>query len=305
MRSSLTALVALAIVIAAPLRAQERFSFFRASTPANVHRMLTLANLQDDDVVVDLGSGDGLIPRTAARMNPKLRGRGVEIDPALVEASNRLAASEGVADRVRFDHRNAFDADLGDATVVTMGLFPELMYLLRPIILERARPGTRVLTATWALGSWQPDQVSPEDATIQMWIVPARVGGAWRWNLRIGGRQVRYAALVEQRFQVVEGMARAGDRREVLTAMKLRGADVSFGLEITVDGVGLTTHTFTGRVQGNRIQGTVKIEAPDRPEITLPWRADRVAPSESGYFGYTGTALFQPPGAIPFPSTHR
>jgi predicted RNA methylase len=120
MRPSLTALVALALMLVSPLRAQERFSFFQASTPENVRRMLTLAQLQDGDVIVDLGSGNGLIAWTAARMNPKLRGRGVDIDPKLVVESNRLAAEEGVADRVRFHHQNAFDADLKDATVITM-----------------------------------------------------------------------------------------------------------------------------------------------------------------------------------------
>ena len=125
----------LAVLAEAPTRSQERFSFFAASSPESVERMLTLAKLQDDDVVVDLGSGNGLIPLTAARMNRRLRGHGVEINPQLVEESNQRARSEGLADRVRFEHRNAFDVDLRDATVVTMWLFPELMRLLRPIIL--------------------------------------------------------------------------------------------------------------------------------------------------------------------------
>ena len=74
MHTRLTAGLLLAVLTVASLTAQERFSFFRASTPENVRKMLTLANLRDDDVVVDLGSGDGLIPRTAARMNSRLRG---------------------------------------------------------------------------------------------------------------------------------------------------------------------------------------------------------------------------------------
>ena len=76
-------------------------------------------------------------------MNPRLRGRGVDIDAKLVDESNQRAKAEGLGDRVRFEYRNAFDTDLREATVVTMWLFPELMRLLRPIILERARPGTR------------------------------------------------------------------------------------------------------------------------------------------------------------------
>jgi hypothetical protein len=293
MRTRLIRSLFVAALSVVSLSAQERFSFFRASTPESVRKMLTLANLRDDDVVVDLGSGDGLIPRTAARMNSKLRGWGVDIDPELVKQSNQLAATEGVADRVRFYHRNAFDTDLREATVVTMWLFPELMQLLRPIILERARPGTRVLTATWNLGTWQPDDVSREDATVHMWIVPARVAGAWEWDLRIGGRHVAYSVLLEQHFQVVEGVARAGDRREVLKDPTLRGEALTFGLEITIDGAGLTQHAFSGTVQGNRIEGTVRVTPAQGATAIVPWRAHRT--SKPGYFAPTGTALFQKP----------
>jgi hypothetical protein len=273
---------------------QERFSFFQASTPESVERMLTLAELRDDDVVVDLGSGDGLIPLTAARMNPRLRGWGVDIDPKLVEKSNERARQEGVADRVRFEHRNAFDADLRDATVVTMWLFPELMRLLRPVILERARPGTRILTSTWDLGSWRPDKVSnAELSPIYLWIVPARVGGGWNWELTVAGNQIPYSAVIEQQFQAVEGVARAGDRREVLGSPILRGADITFTLEITLDGLGLTRHEFSGKVDGDQIVGTVRVTPGEQETVTVPWRARRT--TQPRYFAPTGTALFQVP----------
>jgi Methyltransferase domain len=266
--------------------AQERFSFFQASTPESVERLLTLAELRDDDVVVDLGSGDGLIPLTAARMNPRLRGWGVDIDQKLVEGSNQRARTEGVADRVRFEHRNAFDVDLRDATVVTMWLFPELMRLLRPVILERARPGTRVLTSTWDLGGWKPDKVSNEGTAIYLWVVPARVAGNWEWELTVAGRKHEYAAVLEQQFQVVEGVARAGDRREVLESTTLRGEDIGFSLKITLDGAGLTQHEFKGKVDGDRMVGTVKVAPADRTAETLPFRARRTAASR--YFAPTG-----------------
>jgi hypothetical protein len=249
--------------------------------------MLTLAELRDDDVVVDLGSGDGLIPLTAARMNPRLRGFGVDIDAKLVERSNERAKTEGVADRVRFEHRNAFDADLRDATVVTMWLFPELMRLLRPVILERARPGTRVLTNTWDLGGWKPDKVSTDESSTYLWIVPARVAGNWEWELTVGGRKFDYAVVLDQQFQVFEGVARAGDRREVLESTTLRGDSIGFSLRITLDGVGLTQHEFKGKVDGDRIEGTVSVAAPDRQAETLPFHARRT--SASRYFAPTGT----------------
>ena len=289
-----------AVLTDVPTRSQERFSFFQASTPESVERLLTLARLRDDDVVVDLGSGNGLIPLTAARMNPRLRGRGVDIDPKLVEESNQRARSEGVADRVRFEHLNAFDVDLRGATVVTMWLFPELMRLLRPVILERAAPGTRVLTSTWDLGTWQADEVDQVDVsgtTIYKWIVPARVAGAWEWDLSVASRRFRYSSFVEQHFQMVEGVARAGDRREVLEGMTLRGADITFALNITLDQLGLTRHEFSGKVENDQIIGTVKVTPADRSPLTLPWRARRS--ERSDYFARTGTAMFQQPGQVP------
>jgi hypothetical protein len=284
----------LAVLTGVQTWSQERFSFFAPSTPESVERMLTLAKLRDDDVVVDLGSGNGLIPLTAARMNPRLRGRGVEINPQLVDESNQRAMSDGVADRVRFEHRNAFDVDLRDATVVTMWLFPELMRLLRPVILERAAPGTRVVTSTWNLGAWEADETDANDGpAIYMWIVPAKVAGSWEWELGVGGRQFRYSAVVEQHFQKAEGVVRAGDRREVLEAMKLRGRDITFALNITLDQLGLTQHEFSGKVEGNQMVGAVRVTPAGQSPQTVPWRARRS--ERSDYFASTGTAMFKQP----------
>jgi hypothetical protein len=288
-----TLVTILAAFTAAPIQAQERFSFFQASTPESVDRMLTMAGLRDDDVVVDLGSGNGLIPLTAGRMNPRLRGWGVDIDAKLVDESNERARSEGLADRIRFEHRNAFDADLREATVVTMWLFPELMRLLRPVILERARPGTRVLTSTWDLGAWKPDKVSEDGAPIYMWIVPARVGGSWEWDLSVSGRRFRYASVMDQQFQMIEGVVRTGDRREILDGMTLRGEDIAFTLNITLDGLGLTRHEFSGKVRDDHIVGTVKVAPLNQPTMTVPWRARRA--ERSYYFAPTGTSMFRQP----------
>jgi Methyltransferase domain len=288
------ALAALIVVIITAAAAQERFSFFLASTPQSVERMLELAQLRDDDVVIDLGSGDGLIPLTAARMNARVRGRGVDIDGELVEKSNARAKSEGLADRVSFTHQNAFDADLREATVVTMWLFPELMQLLRPVILERARPGTRVLTSTWTLGNWKPDAENRADAPpVFMWIVPARVAGGWEWELTVGGRRFQHTALLDQQFQVVEGVARVGARRETLADVTLRGEAIAFSLAITLDDLGLTQHAFSGQVKGGAIEGTVNVTPPDRAAVTIPWRARKS--DGAGYFAPTGTALSKAP----------
>lgn len=269
-------------------QAQERFSPYVPSDQDNVERMLKLAQLRDDDVVVDLGSGDGRIVLTAARMNKKLRGWGVDIDEKLVMESNATARERGVADRVQFFHRNAFDADLREATVIAMWLWPEMKVLLRPMILAQARPGTRVITNLWDIGSWKPDEEDLEPQRVVMWIVPARVAGYWSWELPFGGRQVSYAAIKEQRFQAVEGVVRAGNRRELLHDVKLRGEDISFSLMMTIDGVGFVRHAFRGKVRGDVIVGTVSVSQPPHDKtLELPWRATRT--ETSAYFEPTGT----------------
>ena len=282
-------LVSLALV-AAMAHAQERFSPFVPSDQENVERMLKLAQLKDDDVVVDLGSGDGRIVLTAARMNRKLRGWGVDVDEELVLQSNTAALAQGVADRVQFFHRNAFDADLREATVIAMWLWPELQRLLRPVILARARPGTRVVTNLWDLGSWLPDEEDLEPQRVAMWIVPARAAGYWSWELTFGGQRVNYAAVVEQRFQSVEGVVRAGNRRELLHDMKLRGEDLSFSLMMTIEKLGFVRHEFRGKVRGDAIEGTAIVSLPPHEQtVMLPWRARLGA--TSAYFEPTGTGV--------------
>jgi len=269
-------------------QAQERFSPFVPSDQENVERMLKLAQLRDDAVVVDLGSGDGRIVLTAARMNKKLRGWGVDIDEKLVKESNATARARGVADRVQFFHRNAFDADLREATVIAMWLWPEMQLLLRPLILAQARPGTRIITNLWDLGSWRPDEEDLEPQRVVMWIVPARVAGNWSWELPLAGRRVAYAAIKEQHFQVVEGVVRAGNRRELLQDVKLRGEDISFTLMMTLEDVGFVRHAFRGKVRGDAIVGTASVSLPPHEKtIELPWRATRK--ESSAYFEPTGT----------------
>jgi hypothetical protein len=266
--------------------AQERFSLFVPSAQPSVDRLIKMSNLRDDDFVVDLGSGDGRIVLSAARANAKLRGFGVDIQEHLVRLSNEQAKKEGLADRVQFFHQNVFDADLSKVTVIYMWLFPELMRLLRPKIFAEARPGTRVLTHLFDLGAWRADELDKEGGTSAgLWIVPARVEGYWAWDITVGGKPQRYDTIIEQRFQEVEGITRVGNRRGLFTNMRLRGEELSFLLEMTIDGAGLTRHEFAGRVRGDTITGTCRI-GPEGKAGEQPWKAQRTP--TSGYFRFTG-----------------
>lgn len=148
-------LFALFLSFALPGFAQERFSPFVPSNEVNVERMVKIANLRPGETVMDLGSGDGRIVMAAAQAQSGVCGIGVEIDAELVQKSN--AEAQNLDDRVRFEHRNAFDADLRNADVIFMWLFPELMRLLRTKILAEAKPGARIVAATWDMGNWPVD----------------------------------------------------------------------------------------------------------------------------------------------------
>lgn len=276
---------------AAAASAQERFSLFVPTDQDDVPRMLKLAGVKDGDVVFDLGSGDGRIVLEAAKMFPAARGRGIEIDEKLVLESRQVAAKSGLAPRVQFLHQNAFDANLAEADVIAMWLWPELMRMLRPKILSEARPGTRVVTRIWDLGpAWKPDAVDTNGAQIFLWIVPARVAGYWNWTLDHGRGKHQYAAVLEQSFQNVEGVVRSGSRRGVLDSMKLKGEEISFSLMMTLEGTGLVRHQFQGRARGDVIEGTVRVsKEPHETAVELPWRATRSA--TSAYFAPTGVNM--------------
>jgi SAM-dependent methyltransferase len=276
------------IVLPCAAFAQDLFSPYVPSDIEEVRRMLKMADLRDGDVVYDLGSGDGRIVLEAARLNNTVRGRGIEIDEKLVQKSTEAAKANGVDGRVEFLHQNAFDADLREATVITMWLFPELMRMLRPKILAEARPGTRVVTRTWDLGGWKPDESDSAGWPVHVWVVPASIGGAWTWELPLAEARHSYIAVIDQCFQMAEGVARVGNRRGLLDDFKLSGDRISFVLQTRVEGVGPTRHQFEGRVKGDNIEGTVKITTEKiKKPLELPWLATR-SPKAAAYFAPTG-----------------
>jgi len=288
----ITACFAYAAWVPGPAAAQERYSPFVPSEQENVDRMLRLAGIGDGDVVIDLGSGDGRIVLSAARVSSTVRGIGVDLDEKLVEKANAAARTEGLADRVQFLRQNAFDADLSKVTVIAMWLWPEVQHMLRPKIFKEARPGTRVITNLFEIGNWPPDQTDKDGPQVNMWIVPARVDGYWNWELVTPKGRRAYAAILEQRLQSVEGFIRAGDRRGLISDIKLRGEEITFTLSMTLDGSGYTRHEFTGRVKGDAIEGVVRVSWPREGDDTemensvLPWRATRS--QNSAYFAPTG-----------------
>lgn len=147
-------------------------------TPQNVvNEMLTLANVKKNDVVYDLGCGDGRLVITAVNKFGASRGFGVDIDPQRISESNANAKAAGVTDRVAFAVQDLFQTDLKDATVVTLYLLPEVNLRLRPKLLSELRPGTRVVSHSFDMGDWKPQRaitVQPGGQRLYLWTIPAK-----------------------------------------------------------------------------------------------------------------------------------
>lgn len=239
-----------------------------------VERMLDMAKVTERDHVIDLGSGDGIIVLTAAHQR-KSSGYGVDIDEELIRLSNLRAKSLGLAGRVVFEAKDIFKADVGKATVVTLYLLPEFMQRLRPKLFTELQPGTRIVSHDYHFEEWQHDaQTSfevPEkelvtgvpSATLYLWIVPAKIDGAWR--LQLDGNP-EYRLELAQRYQNFEGSAEARGRQAALISPKINGRDIRF---VLVNGA--SRGEFTGRVDGNRMEGTADF-GDGRP---VRWRASR------------------------------
>jgi ribosomal protein L11 methylase PrmA len=138
--------------------------------------MLRLARIKKGDVLYDLGSGDGRIPIAAARQYG-IHAVGIEIDPKLITEAEENARRENVSSLVRFRNDDMFAASLSEATVVTLYLSEKLNVLLRPKLLRELRPGTRIVSHDFRMGSWEPEQTVRVPwgklyRTVYLWTVP-------------------------------------------------------------------------------------------------------------------------------------
>lgn len=144
-----------------------------------VDTMLSLAKVNANDVLYDLGSGDGRIVITAAQKFGT-RGTGIDIDPERIREANAKAQSAGVANKVKFAQQNLFDADFSNATVVTLYLLPDVNKKLRPKLLSQLKPGTRIVSHDFDMGEWKPEKVvkvpgQGREHTVYYWTVPENI----------------------------------------------------------------------------------------------------------------------------------
>jgi len=217
-----------------------------------VTQMLTVARVTPEDLVVDLGAGDGKIAIAAARQFGA-RAWGIEYNNKLAALAQRNAEKAGVGNRVRIVQGDIFQEDFSAASVVTLYLLEELNAQLRPTLLNM-RPGTRVVSNAFGMGDWEPDQViQVGSSTGFYWKVPAKVAGQWA----VQGLDRRGPAVLQlvQRHQRLAGTLMWGAQTQPVLGARMDGADVHFSfvnaagqlqaVKIRVDGL-----AFSGELLG-------------------------------------------------------
>lgn len=221
------------------------------TTPNDVvERMLALAGTGPQDLVLDLGSGDGRIPIIAA-LKYGARGKGIELDEGLVRKSRENARAARVADRVSFVQGDVLEADISMATVVTVYLLPSLLDKLQPRFIDELAPGTRVVSHAFPMVGWKPDAAERmriaqrhsgqgDESTLYLWVVPVDARGRWRageLELRIQQNYQELDLVVERAGQALPG-----------ASATLKGRAIAWSSGAL---------RFTGRVEGASMSGTL------------------------------------------------
>jgi hypothetical protein len=271
-------------------------------TPQNVvDAMLQIADVKKDDVLIDLGSGDGRIVITAAKKFGT-RGFGVDIDPVNVANARAEAERVGVKERVTFSVGDLFKTDLSKASVVTLYLLPEVNLQLRPLLFRQLKPGSRVVSHDFDMGDWLPDgrvtlsvpekSYGPLTSAVFFWVMPENAAGRWQWKMRVAGGNREFEVNIDQLYQQIELKPLvAGGPAKVLSP-KLRNDQISFTL-VRDFGLPQEVHfEFSGKVHGDTIRGRVRVIGERATGSRFEnWEANRVQKGEIRYSAAGAGAL--------------
>lgn len=214
--------------------------------------MLKTAKVTPNDLVYDLGSGDGRIAIAAAK-DFGARAIGIEYNPEMAQLAQRNADRSGVSDRVKIINGDIFKEDFSRATVVTMYLLPDLNMALRPTILKM-KPGTRVASHAFNMGDWEADVEIDASARAYYWVVPAKVDGEW---LITGLEPNKTILKLSQHYQKIGGTLQIGNETQPILNPKLDGATLSF----TYLNRDKSPHSVIMSVNNNEIKGLYKSRA--------------------------------------------
>ena len=241
---------------------------FEASPAQVVDEMIRIAEVTEQDVVYDLGCGDGRIVISAAKKTG-CRGVGTDLDPRRVKQSRDNALKEGQSGRVAFLEQDLFKANLGEATVVMLFLSPDVNLRLRPRLLDELKPGSRVVSHWHTMDDWVPEKsLRVNWRNLHCWIIPAKVEGTWEWEADLGEGPQKFTMALKQLYQMVSGsISSPGDRKGIRKG-KLKGPTLTFSVGKKAE------QRYQGTVSEAGIKGVIKT----RSGGLIPWEASKIEP---------------------------
>jgi SAM-dependent methyltransferase len=232
-----------------------------------VERMLEMANVGPGDYVIDLGCGDGRIVIAAAKRGAI--GHGVDIDPQRIKEARENAEKAGVTDKVVFVEENIFDTDFSRASVITMYLFPSINIRLRPSLLEKLEPGSRIVSHDFDMDEWEPDEKygRMETHAAYLWIIPAKVAGTWNGQVA----NENFEITVNQDFQMLNLNVLADGKTLKVDNSLLSGKRISFSV---TNPSTKKRYVFNGKIDENEITGIVQVHDGGKKSIEK-WTVSR------------------------------
>lgn len=262
-------IIGLLFVAASPLQSQDLDVPYVPTPEEVVEKMLDLADVQSSDYVIDLGSGDGRIVIAAAKRGAS--GHGIDLDPKRIAEARENAQNEGLDDRLMFMQENLFETDFTKASVITMYLLPSVNEKLRPELLDKMEPGTRIVSHSFTMGDWKADkkaEIKPKNSSrthdVYYWVIPAKVEGEWSWTTN----GTDFDMNVKQQFQEITVTINDGSGSSYeIQKQELKGD------RITLRAVnGDQSYILSGQVDGDSIEGIIQHHNGDEKSIS-PWSA--------------------------------
>ena len=285
MKKTILVTLSLCLMISLSPLAQEPFyqEAFRWDVPyvptpqEVVDEMLAMADIGSNDILYDLGCGDGRIVVTAAKKFG-IKGFGVDIDPVRITECHVNAVNAKVEDLVTFINEDLFKVEFSQASVLTLYLLNSVNLRLRPQLFEQLRPGTRIVSHDFSMGEWEADEktdlyVEDKYHYIYFWIMPANLSGMWTLSLPSALSSTAVTMEIEQKFQHIEGHIKMNNTRIPLEEAHIAGDKLTFKLaQNSKDGA--RTWIFEAQAKGHSLKGSVSL-ATQTDQGASSWEAKR------------------------------
>ncbi len=260
---------------------------YEPTHPSVVKAMLRLAGVGKGDVLYDLGCGDGRIVVAGVAEFGAARAVGIDLDPQRLKEADERARSVGVEAKIRYVQGNIMEVDASPATVVSMYLLDSVNLMVRPKLFMELQPGSRCVAHAFHMHDWKQDKIiqhpKARNNRISFWIIPAHLGGTWKWTTTTPGGAIQNSMTLNQTFQVVNGtISTDGRAGGALQSPYVYGKDFSFTANINAKGQNVKV-TYKGVADGNTIRGTQEWSNGQKH----PWLASREASNPMGSWDFT------------------